>query len=170
MSAIAMNTTPDDKGRKLTGRAVLFMFIGFFSVFAIMNAIMVTSAIKTFRGLDADRPYESGIAFEKEMARAKAQNEMNWSVDIKVERNGDVTRVIGTPKDAAGKTLTGLTVNAIFAHPADRKRDTAFILTEQADGTYQGQTTVAPGRWALQFNADRDGKQTWRSVNHMTLK
>lgn len=170
MSAITMTTSPQDKGRKLTGRAVLFIFIGFFSVFAIMNAIMVTSAVKTFRGLDADRPYESGIAFEKEMDRAKAQNALNWNVDIKLDRNGDVTRVTGTPKDASGKPLTGLAINAIFAHPADRKRDTAFVLTEQADGSYQGQTTVAPGRWTLQFNADRDGKQVYRSVNHMTLK
>ena len=43
--------------RKLTGRAVLLLLVGFFGVIFATNAIFITAAVRTFRGEDEAKPY-----------------------------------------------------------------------------------------------------------------
>ena len=69
-------------GRVLTGRMVLLMLVGFFGVMLAVNFVFATYAVKTFSGLDSDNPYDSGLAYNKEIAAAKAQADLGWTVDL----------------------------------------------------------------------------------------
>ena len=71
-------------GRILTGWKVLAIFVGFFVVYMTANSIMVYFASTTFRGLDGDRPYEAGLAYNRELEAAREQEKLGWKVGDKV--------------------------------------------------------------------------------------
>ena len=60
------------QGRELTGRMVLIWLVGFFAVVGAVNAVMIGAAISTFAGLEHDSPYQAGLAFDQEIAAARA--------------------------------------------------------------------------------------------------
>jgi len=81
-------------GRPLTGRLVLLMIIGFFGVMLLVNAVMAIFAVKTFSGLDADNPYDTGLAYNKDIAAARAQGELGWTVELTRTPNGAATEAL----------------------------------------------------------------------------
>ena len=72
-----MSTDKRAPARPLTGRTVLFCLIGFFSVVAGVNAVMIRAAVSTFGGVETSSSYQAGLAFAREAAAAqiKAQAE-----------------------------------------------------------------------------------------------
>src|SRR6266568_5894928 len=95
-------------GRKLTGRTVFLMIGAFFGVMFLANFIMATYAVKTFSGLDADDPYDSGLAYNREIAASKAQAELGWNVELTRTADGPATQLTVVAKDKAGLPLSGL--------------------------------------------------------------
>ncbi len=69
-------------GFRVTGRMVLLTFIGFFVVVASVNAVMVTSAVRTFSGVETENAYKAGLAFNESIAAAGAQDALGWRVEI----------------------------------------------------------------------------------------
>ena len=74
--------------KPLTGRMVLFMMVAFFGVVIGVNLIMMRLAIQTLPGTEVDSAYSASLAYEKEIATARAQSARNWKVDAHVERTG----------------------------------------------------------------------------------
>ena len=56
----------------LTGRKVLLLLVGFFSIVFLVNGVMIHLALKTFPGVEDARPYERGLAYDREIAQALA--------------------------------------------------------------------------------------------------
>ena len=76
------------KGRPLTGRSVLIMLLAFFGVMLAVNFYMARAAIATHPGLDHRNAYEAGVAYNKEIEAAKAQNALGWSVGLSRAQKG----------------------------------------------------------------------------------
>ena len=70
------------KGFRVTGRMVLFSFIGFFAVVASVNAFMITSAVRTFSGVETENAYKAGLAFNESLAAAGAEFRVNTLTTI----------------------------------------------------------------------------------------
>ena len=58
----------------------------FFAVVIGVNLIMMRLAIQTLPGTEVDSAYSASLAYEKEIATARAQSARNWKVDAHVER------------------------------------------------------------------------------------
>ena len=81
----------------LTGRKVLLLFIGFFSIVFLVNGVMIHLALKTFPGVEDQRPYERGLNYDREIAQARAQ----------AERLGQPARPLIRPSRRQTRSQTG---------------------------------------------------------------
>jgi len=170
MTAKVAARNDSGRPRELTGRTVLICLVGFFGIVAAVNAVMMVAAISTLSGLDSDSPYQAGLAFDEEIAAARAQQALHWQVDANVERDGGETLVEITARDADGTPLPGLTATASLAHPADRRLDRDLAITQDGPGHFRAVSGTAVGQWDLVIELSRDGTRRFRSKNRIVLR
>jgi len=158
--------------RPLTGRRVLIYLVAFFAVVFAANAALVTFAIETLPGTEVDSAYRASLAFNREIAAAKAQAQRGWKVAAHIERNGDGgARLRIEARDAAGAPLGGAGFMARLSRPADDRADRAFVLVERESGIYTGAAgDVAPGQWDLVIEAARGSERAFLSRNRVVLQ
>jgi nitrogen fixation protein FixH len=157
--------------RELTGRTVLVCLVGFFVVVGAVNAVMIAAAVSTFAGLESDSPYQAGLAFDQEIAAARAQQALHWQVQAKVARtDGGETQVEISARDSDGAPLPDLGATASLVHPTDRRLDRDLAMTPDGLGHFSGTTGTAAGQWDVVINLSRDGVRQFRSKNRVTLR
>ena len=156
--------------REITGRAVLVWLVAFFGVVFAVNAIMVKAATSTFGGVEVQSSYKDGLMFEKEAARARAQDDLRWRVDGHVMRNtaGDAVLDVSV-RDAHGRPVTGIIAEARLAHPADERLDRDIDLRDAGAGKFRGQVQAQAGRWDLIVDVFRGKERVFRSRSTVTL-
>jgi nitrogen fixation protein FixH len=157
-------------GRPLTGRKVMALLAGFFGVMLLANFIMARAAVKTFSGLDTDNPYDTGLAYNQDIAAARAQAALGWSVELTRTPDGKATQLTAAVKDKVGQPVTGLDVSMRFLHPATRQFDHAILADAIAEGVYAGSASLAPGRWEVEIDFNRKGERQFRSRNQLTIE
>ncbi len=158
------------KGRPLTGRRVLMMLLAFFGVMLGANFIMARMAIKTFSGIDENHPYDAGIAYNKEIAAARAQGELGWTVDLTRTQDGPATQVTATVKDKSGTLVGGLDVSLHFYYPATNRLDKQIVANAVADGVYSGAAELTRGHWDVEIDLKRGGERLFRSRNAIDIE
>ena len=96
---------------RLTGSNVLVTIIAFFSIVFAANGIMAYLAVESFSGVQSEKPYENGLAFNRDIERARAQDAQGWRVDEAIIRkeSGDVLLTIRIA-DSTQKPLAGLNI------------------------------------------------------------
>jgi nitrogen fixation protein FixH len=158
--------------RPVTGRLVLLFLLGFFGVVIGVNGVMIALAIGTMPGLESERPYQLGIAYNAEIHMARAQAARHWTVESHIGRDASRRASITVePRDADGAPVSGLTVTVRLMRPADQRADRALSLKERDTGTYLGEIAdVAPGAWDMEIEAQRGPERLFRSRNRVTLE
>jgi nitrogen fixation protein FixH len=164
-----MTHAANSAGRPLTGRTVLICLIGFFAVVFLANAIMIRAAVSTFGGVETSSSYQAGLAFGRETAAARAQDERHWKVTAQVKPVSDATFVEIDARDASGRPLTGLTATAHLAHPNDSRADRDVTLGETGPGQFRGSAAHVIGQWDVVIELSRDGERLFRSRNRVVL-
>ena len=157
--------------RPITGRMVLFMMVAFFGVVIGVNLIMMRLAIQTLPGTEVDSAYSASLAYEKEIATARAQSARNWKVDAHVERSGQGGATLQVEaRDNDGRPMSGLTFHGRFERPTDRRADLPVALAEVGIGIYRGSAeTIAPGQWDLVLEGVAAGQRLFLSKNRVLL-
>jgi nitrogen fixation protein FixH len=169
MAANIFNTGA--QGKELTGRMVLIWLVGFFAIVGAVNAVMIGAAISTFAGLEHDSPYQAGLAFDQEIAAARAQQALHWQVEAKVARSDrGETLVEILARGADGAPLPGLGITASLVHPTDRRLDRDLTMTQDGPGHFTGVTGAAVGQWDVVIELARDGARQFRSKNRVILR
>lgn len=137
--------------RRLTGRRVLAIFVLFFGTIATADAVLVTSALKTWSGLDDPSPYQAGQRYNAELKRARAQTARGWRLDAAVSRDGPSGAALTIRlQDGDAQPLSGRVLRARLERPTDKRADRPFTLEQTAPGTYAGHLdAAAPGQWEL---------------------
>jgi len=156
--------------RPLTGRAVLLCLVGFFGVVALANAIMIRAAVSTFGGVETSSSYQAGLAFERDAAAARAQDELHWQVKANVLPTGDEVVFEIDARDAADRPLTGLEASVTLHHPTDRRADQRVTVSESAAGHFRGTTARFAGQREVRIELSRGGERLFRSENRVVLR
>jgi nitrogen fixation protein FixH len=156
--------------RPLTGRAVLLCLLGFFGVVALANAIMIRAAVSTFGGVETSSSYQAGLAFEREVASAQAQDALHWLVKAKVRPATDALVVEIDARDAAGRPLAGLDASMVLHHPTDRRADQTVALAEDTTGHFRGATALISGQRDVLIELSRGGERMFRSQSRVFLQ
>lgn len=135
---------------RLTGRHVLLAFAGFFATIAAADAVLVSSALRTFTGLEAASPYHAGQVYAAELARARAQGARHWRLDSALARDGAGARLTVSLRGPDGTPLPGKDLRARLERPTDARLDRVLPLAAGAPGTYAGGLdALPPGQWRL---------------------
>jgi nitrogen fixation protein FixH len=161
----------DSSPRPLTGRVVLIALLGFFGVVFGVNGLMMKLAIDTLPGTEVDSPYVASLRYENEIAAARDQQQRDWKVDARLERQPDGLATLRVEaRDRNGVPLAGLSFFGRLERPADKRADKDVALAEIGDGVYRGQATgVSAGLWDLVLEGDSTGNRVYLSKNRLVL-
>jgi nitrogen fixation protein FixH len=157
--------------RRLTGRAVFLMLVGFFGVIATVNAVMITLAVDTLPGTVTDSAYRASQRFNAELAAARERAAKGWTVQAHADRaaSGDAALRLSF-RDGEGRPVEGLEVQARLVRPLEPAADRSFTLSRTAGGELTGMAeAVAPGAFDLAIEARRDGSLVYRSRDRILL-
>lgn len=135
-----------------------YIFVGGFLVVVAVNASMAYFATSTFSGISTDGAYLKGLAYNQNLAMAKAQEALGWTVETKVKPVADTqvvkAEVIVSYRDRDGKAVEGLDVRARLVRPTAKGHDMDLPLPSLGNGTYGGTYTLPlNGVWDMDMVA-----------------
>jgi nitrogen fixation protein FixH len=158
--------------RPLTGRTVLAALLGFFGIVIGVNGVMIALAIGTMPGLESEKPYQAGVAYNAEIEAARAQAARRWTVASHVSRDAQGRATVSVKAhDAGGTPISGLAVTVRLLRPTDQRSDRIMELGEHEPGTYLGEAAdVAAGAWEVEIDAARASERLFRSRNRAIVE
>lgn len=167
----ADHSQPLTTGFRLTGRMVLLILIVFFGVVVAVNLFMAYVAVHTFSGLQSQRPYETGLDFNRTLKNAGLQQEQHWQVTSHYERMADGRVFLKLSlRDKYGQPVDGTATKVSLLSPVNALNDAVFDLTPQGTGDFTGTTSAAAGQWDLVIEVKRDNAEVFRSVSRVSLR
>lgn len=116
-----------------------YIFVGAFVVVVGVNGALAYFATSTFTGLETEGAYEKGLAYNQNIALAKAQAELGWTVETTVEPVAPGTPKAGitvTYKDRDGHPVDGLEVRAQLVRPTVKGYDHGVKFAATGPGAY----------------------------------
>jgi len=150
-----MSTEADTpgKGRELTGKKVLAIFVAMFGTIIAVNVFMATKAISTFSGMEVSSSYADSQTFD---LRRDAQEALGWDASVGIE--GDM--LVLTLVDENGRPVYPAEFNALLTRPTHRLDDQELVLTRGRNGALVAPVEIAEGRWRLRMTGvARDGTE-----------
>jgi len=158
-------------GRPLNGWKALTIFCGLFSIVLIANGALSYFAIKSFSGEVIPHPYEHGLAYNREILAARAQNNRNWRVDVTLNKlSPDKTEISITARDKNGNMLQNLMFEAQVETPTNLAKDIRLSFEEKDPGRYVSDFSLPPGQRDLVLTARQSGEEVFRSHNRLHLR
>ena len=142
-----------------------YTFVGGFAVVFIANGALLYFALTTFSGLTTRQAYVEGLAYNDRVAEEQAQAALGWTLDVALssavtalpDAPGRATRLRLTARDAQGRPLDGLAIEALVRRPTEKGLDQAIALAPVGPGAYRAALTLPkPGLWDILFTARRD--------------
>jgi len=164
--------TADQHGdRRGTGWIVLAALLLFFGAVFVANGALVYYALSTFSGEQEASPYEHGLAYERDIEFAHAQDARGWNVTLGVLRAdpGAPASIAVAMRDANNAALEGLQVSASLEFPPDKHLDRHVVLAEIRSGEYLADLPLRAGQWDVVVEASRNGERLFRTRNRVTL-
>lgn len=140
-----------------------YIFVGCFVLVVGVNGALAYFATSTFTGLETEGAYQKGLAYNQNLAAARAQEALGWKVDTKVTpgiigSDGAKVDIVVTYLDRDGKPVEGLTVTADVIRPTAKGMDRQITLPPHGNGVYGGTYTVpAKGVWDMDVAANGVG-------------
>ncbi|CAL1691820.1 hypothetical protein MMB232_01975 [Brevundimonas subvibrioides] len=147
-------TAPAASGRPpftVKGWHVAAGVVGFFAIVIGVDISFLVIAYRTHPGQVEAKPYETGLIYNAELERMRAQDALGWRAGARATPVG-LEVVL---EDRAGAALEGLGVSALLQRPATEQGRAEVRLTEVAPGRYEAPLTLK-GSWDVRIEA-RDG-------------
>lgn len=160
-----------DSGKPLTGRTVLICLLAFFGVVIGVNLVMMKFAMDTLPGTEVDSAYRASLAFNSDIAAARAQERRGWQVNALVERKADgVALVAVEARDRNGAPVSGVGFTVRLARPTDKRADRIVALNERGSGSFRGVAAgIHPGQWDLVIEAEGASGRLFLSTTRLIL-
>jgi nitrogen fixation protein FixH len=160
------NTTPLT-GTPLTGTKVLICLLAFFFVVFGANITMSWFALSTFSGVETRDAYSKGRDYNKEIARAKAEQDLGWVIKVETSSPGPgETFLTLTITDKEGSALEALDVSGLLVRVVHEGSDQAITFAPLGQGRYVAAAQLPlPGRWQLRAMV-KDASGGTRNIIH----
>ncbi|MCB6179573.1 FixH family protein [Rhodobacter sp. Har01] len=130
---------------ELTGRHVLAITVGAFSVIIAVNLVMAWKAVATFPGLDVPNSYVASQEFD---ARRRAQEALGWTMQPAYDRG----RMTIAFTDATGRAVEVASLEVLIGRLTEAKDDVTPDFTYVA-GQYEAEVPLAAGTWMVRVKA-----------------
>jgi nitrogen fixation protein FixH len=139
------------------GRWIPWAFVAFFGIVAAVNGVMIWLAAQSYPGLVTERPYDHGIAYNRNLEAAAAQELLGWRTTLEARIVGGFEAELDVALvDRDGLPLDGAVVVARLGRPAEASRDFDLELASAGPGRY-GATFRLPviGAWDVHLVVTR---------------
>jgi len=152
-------------------RWIPWAFVAFFGVVLAVNAVMIWVAFVTWPGLETTSAYQKGLAYNRTLAAAKAQQALGWRVDLDLATaDGRQARLKLTLADRYGDLIEDARVTAAFVRPTDAGHDVELVLPHDHGGVYDAEAALPlAGVWELPLVAESRG-DTYRLRRRVYLE
>ena len=141
---------------ELTGRKVLAITVGAFTIIIAVNLVMAFKAISTFPGLEVDNSYVASQTFDTDKA---AQVALGWTLATSYDETAHELVLRFT--DRQGRPAPVERLEVLVGRPTEARDDQhpAPVLRE---GAYRAPITLAQGKWMLHVEAYSAGGTKFR--------
>lgn len=140
---------------ELTGRHVLYAMIGFFGVVFLVNGVFVYFATSSWTGLETDNAYIRGLAYNRTLEAASAQDALGWGMQFDVAAPGKRSAVMTARFAHVDITpVERLQVEVEIRRPATDAEDRIVALEESEPGVFSGAVDLPyAGNWDMRMTA-----------------
>lgn len=145
---------------QITGWHVLAAVTGFFAIVIAVDAAFLVAAYRSHPGQVSVTPYEDGLAFNREVARRKAQAALGWTATA-APAAGGVRVEIRAP---TGEPVQGLVMTGLLRRPATEAGELPVKFAETEPGIYFAPVRPAAGGWDLKVAADKGAFEAERRL------
>jgi nitrogen fixation protein FixH len=159
-----MNVTATEK--PLKGWHVLAMFIAFFGVIFTVNFVMAWLANSTWSGLVVANGYVASQSFDKNLAKARAQQALGWQVDVSATDG----RIRLTFADSQGAKIDALSITGNLERTVTDKQDQKLAFQPMGSGVYTAPATLAPGVWEVEVHAKGNDVADYHKIFRFVVK
>lgn len=125
------------------------IFVGAMLLVIAVNVVMVFFATSTFPGLDTNKAYVQGLAYNETLKEAAASEALGWEAKAEIAEGGDLFLSL---HDAHGQPVSGMDLRGQMVRTATTAMDQtiAFIPVSGQPGRYQAALDLpAKGLWEL---------------------
>jgi nitrogen fixation protein FixH len=134
------------------------LFVGIMLAIVAVNGVMVYFATSTFPGLDSDKAYVNGLAYNETLKEAAASEALGWRTNTSLTTDRRLILDLG---DQSGAPLSGLNLAGAMVRPATTSLDhkLSFAADPAKPGRYIADIAFpAEGLWEIRVAATaRDG-------------
>lgn len=152
--------------KELKGGHVLAMIIAFFGVIIAVNMVMAYFANSTWSGLVVENGYVASQEFDKNLAKAKAQEALGWDVGFSFDRNS----VKVSFADAKGAKIDSLDLTGKLQRTVTDKEDQVLTFSWMGSGLYSAPARLAPGLWEVEVDGKGDGVSDYHKIFRFVVK
>lgn len=152
--------------KQLTGWHVLAMLIAFFGVIIGVNLLMAYFANSTWSGLVVANGYVASQSFDKDLAKARAQEALGWKVGFDIAED----RIRLTFADAEGRKIDNLAITGDLERTVTDKEDQKLAFSPMGSGVYTAPATLSPGVWEVEVDAKGDGVEDYHKIFRFVVK
>jgi nitrogen fixation protein FixH len=131
--------------KPLSGKRVFIYFLAFFLTVGAVDFLMASLAVRTHTGLVTDHAYEKGLAYNRVVQAADAQEKLGWKAQLAYE-NGIL---VFSVSDTGGKPLAFSKATAFFSRPSGPQHD----FSQALDGEKTALNLPQPGLWQARVEA-----------------
>jgi nitrogen fixation protein FixH len=152
-------------------RWIPWAFFAFFGVVLAANAVMIWVAFATWPGLETQSAYQKGLAYNRTLAAARAQDALGWRVDLDLApAGGRLARLKLTLADRYGDLIEDARVTAAFVRPTYAGHDVELAVPHDHGGVYDAEAALPlAGVWELHLTAESHG-DTYRLRRRLYLE
>jgi nitrogen fixation protein FixH len=159
------------RAKPRSGRWIPWAFVAGFALVIAVNAALIWFAVGSFSGLAEAHPYQAGLAHNRTLEAARAQDALGWQADLAVApagKSGEV-HVSLALRDRNGAPVLPESVTAEFVRPAAKGHDRSVSLSVGPNDRYE--TTVPlglPGQWEVRILARHAGG-SWQTAQRVMV-
>lgn len=146
--------------RPITGWHVLIAVVTFFAVVIGIDAAFLVAAYRSHPGQVSVTPYEDGLAFNREVARRKAQAALGWTAAAAPTAGGVAVEL----RDAKDQPVTGRRLTGLLRRPATEAGEHPLTFSETTPGRYFAEVRPAPGAWDLTVRSEKGAFEAERRL------
>ena len=152
--------------KPLTGWHVLAMLVAFFGVIIGVNLTMAWFANSTWSGLVVANGYVASQSYDKDLAKARAQEALGWKVGFSFGED----RIRLTFEDKAGQKIDSLAITGELERTVTDREDQALIFSPMGSGVYSAPATLTAGVWEVAIDAEGNGVADYRKSFRFVVK
>ncbi len=134
-----------------------WLFVGLFGIVVAVNGVMIWLAVGTFPGLVTDRPYDRGLAYNRNLEAAAAQEALGWEARLAARLEGPTTALFELElRDRDGLPVDHAEVRAEVRRPVGTGLDFDLVLEPIGPGRYRAATAMPQlGAWDVHLVVER---------------